>query len=68
MACQITGSPAKPKAQKAHSDIMDVDFFEETIIFANMNVLVQSGAFALTQAHALTTNVLNLLQGGGKSN
>ena len=68
MACQITGSPAKPKAQKARSNIMDVDFSEETIIFTKMNVLVQSGAFALTQADALTTNVLNLLQGSAKSN
>jgi len=32
--------------QNAHSNIMDIDFSKETIIFAKMKVLVQSGAFS----------------------
>ena len=59
---------AQLNAQNARSNIMDIDFSEETINFTRMNVLTQSGAFALTQANAMTTNVLDLLQGGGTTN
>lgn len=55
---------AQLNAQNARANVMDIDFSEETVIFTKMNVLVQSGAFALTQANAMTTNVLDLLQGG----
>lgn len=61
-------STAQVNAQNAYSNIMDIDFSEETIIFTKMNVLMQSGSFALTQANAMTTGVLNLLQGGNGSN
>ncbi|MFA6498253.1 MAG: flagellin [Desulfurivibrionaceae bacterium] len=57
---------AQLNAQNAYSNIMDIDFSEETTIFTKMNVLVQSGAFALTQANAMTTSVLDLLQGGSQ--
>lgn len=48
----------------AYSNIMDVDFSEETLNFTKMQVLVQTGSFALTQANAQATNVIALLQGG----
>lgn len=51
--------------QNAFSHIMDIDFSQETMVFTRMNILTQSGSFALTQANAMTTMVLDLLQGGG---
>lgn len=53
---------AQPTAPNGRSGIMNVDFFEETIIFTKMDVLRQSGVFALSQATASTTSVLNLPQ------
>jgi len=68
MVCQATNSNAQLKAQKAPSGTMNVDFSEETIIFAKMKVLAQSGAFAFAQANTLATNILDLLQGVSRHN
>lgn len=54
---------SKMNMESAASAIMDVDLAEESMIFAKMQVLNQSGAFALTQANAISGNVLSLFQG-----
>lgn len=50
------------------TDIMTVDFSDETIIFKKMNILAQSGAFALSQTNAMPASVLALLRGGREHN
>ena len=47
----------------AESGIRDVDFAEESAIFSKMQVLMQAGTFAMSQANASQQNVLQLLQG-----
>ena len=37
---------------------------EESVVFARMQVLTQTGAFALIQANAISATVLTLFQGG----
>ncbi len=54
----------KLNLENAYSRMMDVDFADETATYARYQVLVESGAFALAQANAITANVLDLLQGG----
>ncbi len=49
--------------QAAVSQIMDVDFAQESSVFSKMQVLEQAGTFALAQANASSQNVLRLLQG-----
>jgi flagellin-like hook-associated protein FlgL len=68
MTYQPTDTTAKPKARKAHSDTLPVDFSKETIIFRNMDLLTQPGVFALTQAKAIPTSVLDLFQGVSRHN
>ena len=68
MTYQTTNTTAKPKARKAHSDTLPVDFSEETIIFGKMDLLTRPGVFALTQAKALSTSVLDLFQGASRHN
>ncbi|EJF07018.1 Flagellin FliC [Thiovulum sp. ES] len=46
----------------SESAIRDVDFAEETANFSKMNILVQSGSYAVTQANAVQQNILKLLQ------
>jgi flagellin len=46
----------------SESQIRDVDFAEESSNFSKMQVLMQSGTFALAQANASSQNVLQLLQ------
>ncbi len=67
MAFQINNT-TQPKAQKTPLGTTDVDFFEETIIFKKMNVLMQSGAFALTQSKTLTKSIFALLRGVSRHN
>ena len=54
----------KLNLENAYSRMMDVDFADETATYARYQVLVESGAFAMAQANAITANVLDLLQGG----
>jgi flagellin len=46
----------------SESQIRDVDFATETANFSKLNILVQSGSYALTQANAVQQNILKLLQ------
>ena len=46
----------------AESQIRDVDFAAESSNFAKMNILAQSGSYAMSQANAVQQNVLKLLQ------
>jgi flagellin len=46
----------------AESTIRDVDFAQETANFSKLNILVQSGTYAVTQANAVQQNILKLLQ------
>lgn len=48
--------------QSSESQIRDVDFAEESSTFSKMQVLMQSGTFALAQANASSQNVMQLLQ------
>jgi len=45
----------------AESQIRDVDFAAESANFARLNLLIQSGSYAMTQANALQQNVMRLL-------
>jgi flagellin len=46
----------------AESQIRDVDFALESAKFSKLNILAQSGTYALSQANAVQQNVLKLLQ------
>jgi flagellin len=46
----------------AESQIRDVDFAAESSNFSRLNILAQSGSYALSQANAVQQNVLRLLQ------
>ena len=46
----------------AESQIRDVDFAAESAKFAKLNILAQSGSYAMSQANAVQQNVLRLLQ------
>ncbi len=46
----------------AESQIRDVDFAAESANFAKLNILAQSGSYAMSQANAIQQNVLKLLQ------
>ncbi|MEW5831660.1 MAG: flagellin, partial [Campylobacterota bacterium] len=46
----------------AESQIRDVDFAAESANFAKLNILAQSGSYAMSQANAVQQNVLRLLQ------
>ena len=46
----------------AESQIRDVDFAAESANFSRLNILAQSGSYALSQANAVQQNVLRLLQ------
>jgi len=55
-------SVTKTNVKAAESTIRDVDFAEETANFSKMNILVQSGSYALSQANSVQQNILKLLQ------
>jgi flagellin len=46
----------------AESQIRDVDFAAESANFSKLNLLMQSGSFAMTQANAVQQNIMRLLQ------
>ncbi len=46
----------------AESQIRDVDFAAESANFAKLNILAQSGSYAMSQANAVQQNVMRLLQ------
>ena len=46
----------------AESQIRDVDFAKESANFAKLNILAQSGSYAMSQANAIQKNVMRLLQ------
>jgi flagellin len=46
----------------AESQIRDVDFAAESANFSKLNLLMQSGSFAMSQANAVQENILRLLQ------
>lgn len=55
-------SVTQVNVQASESQIRDVDFASESSTFSKMQVLMQSGTFALAQANASSQNVMQLLQ------
>lgn len=55
-------SVAQVNVKAAESQIRDVDFAAESANFSKLNILAQSGSYALSQANAVQQNVLRLLQ------
>ncbi len=55
-------SVTQVNVQAAESQIRDVDFAAESANFAKLNILAQSGSYAMSQANAVQQNVLKLLQ------
>jgi len=55
-------SVTQVNVQSAESQIRDVDFAAESANFAKLNILAQSGSYAMSQANAVQQNVLRLLQ------
>lgn len=55
-------SVARVNIQSAESAIRDVDFADESSNFAKMNILVQAGSYALSQANAVQQNIMTLLR------
>jgi flagellin len=55
-------STTRVNVSSAESSIRDVDFAEEAANFTKMQILAQTGAFAMSQANASSQVVLSLLQ------
>jgi flagellin len=55
-------SVTKINVQSTESTIRDVDFAEESSTFSKMQVLMQAGTYAQSQANASAQNVMKLLQ------
>ena len=55
-------STTEVNIRAAESQIRDVDFAAESAQFAKLNILAQSGSYAMSQANAIQQNVLRLLQ------
>jgi flagellin len=55
-------SVTKTNIQASESTIRDVDFAEESMIFSKMQLLSQTGSYALAQANASAENIMSLLQ------
>ena len=55
-------STTQVNVKAAESQIRDVDFAEEGANFSRLNILAQSGSYALSQSNAIQNNVLRLLQ------
>lgn len=55
-------SVTQVNVKAAESQIRDVDFAAESANFTKLNILAQSGSYALSQANAVQQNVLRLLQ------
>ena len=54
-------SVTQVNVEAAQSQIRDVDFAAESANFAKLNILAQSGSYAMSQANAVQQNVLKLL-------
>ncbi|MCD4757566.1 MAG: flagellin, partial [Arcobacteraceae bacterium] len=46
----------------AESVIRDVDYAQESANFNKQNIVAQAGTYAISQANAMSQNVLRLLQ------
>ncbi|MEA3521380.1 MAG: flagellin [Campylobacterota bacterium] len=55
-------SVTQVNVKAAESNIRDVDFAAESANFSKLNILAQSGSYAMSQANAVQQNVLRLLQ------
>jgi flagellin len=55
-------SVTQVNVKAAESQIRDVDFAAESANFAKLNILAQSGSYAMSQANSIQQNVLRLLQ------
>ena len=55
-------SVTQVNVKAAESQIRDVDFAAESANFSKLNILAQSGSYAMSQANAVQQNVLKLLQ------
>ena len=55
-------SVTKTNIQASESAIRDVDFAEEASTFSKLQLLAQTGSYALAQSNAASQNVLTLLQ------
>ena len=55
-------SVTKINVQSTESTIRDVDFAQESSTFSKMQVLMQAGTYAQSQANASAQNVMKLLQ------
>ena len=55
-------STTQVNVSAAESQIRDVDFAAESANFSKLNILSQSGTYAMSQANAVQKNVLRLLQ------
>ena len=55
-------SVTQVNVKAAESQIRDVDFAAESANFSKLNILAQSGSYAMSQANAIQQNVLRLLQ------
>ncbi|TLE01452.1 flagellin B, partial [Helicobacter muridarum] len=54
-------SVTQVNVKAAESQIREVDFAQESANFNKLNILAQSGSYALTQANAVQQNILRLL-------
>jgi len=55
-------SVTQVNVKAAESQIRDVDFAAESANFAKLNILAQSGSYAMSQANSVQQNVMRLLQ------
>ena len=55
-------SVTQVNVKAAESQIRDVDFAAESANFAKLNILAQSGSYAMSQANSIQQNVMRLLQ------
>ena len=55
-------SVTQVNVKAAESQIRDVDFAAESATFAKLNILAQSGSYAMSQANSIQQNVMRLLQ------
>lgn len=55
-------SVTQVNVQAAESAIRDVDFAQESQTFSKLQILAQSGSYAMSQANASSQNVMSLLQ------
>ena len=54
-------SVTQVNVKAAESQIREVDFAAESAEFSKLNILTQSGSYAMSQANAVQQNILRLL-------